>query len=431
MNSHNSSPRATQEAEVQVLGSLLLDANVISEVAGRLVPADFEDPRHALIFGTMLRLEEKNQPVTVAAVADALGGRLDRAGGVSYLHHLWGQPATTANVAHHAGLIRRQRQRRDLVRIGGEAVRVARDGTDDLPGAVDGLVDQLLALTQDPTAGQMISLRDELGPALKAAEDASRGGTDAAGLRTGFSELTAIIGGLKPGNLILLAARPSMGKSAAAMNVAGSVLSATDKTVLVFNLEMSARELTYRLIAAEADLDAHRLMRGRLADTEWHRACQTCGEVGPRAERLRVLDQCYLTPAIMRAHLRRETRKSDVGLVIVDYIQLMTSGLKRENQNVEVAAISRSLKILARDFNVPILALSQLNRAIENRNDQLPRLADLRDSGSLEQDADIVIFIHRAEGSETAKFIVAKQRNGPKGTIELKWNAKSVRFSNA
>jgi replicative DNA helicase len=379
----------------------------------------------------MLRLQEKGEPITVPAVADALGAHLDSVGGIGYLHELWGHPATAANVVHHAGLVRRQRQRRDLIRIGSEAVRMARDGIDDLPSAIDSVVDQLLSVTHDPAAGQMVGLREQLAPAFKAAEEASRGSTEAAGLRTGFSELNAIIGGLKPGNLILLAARTSMGKSAMAMNIAQAVLGSTDRSVLVFSLEMSAGELTYRLIAAEGDLDARRLMHGRLTNDEWTHFAQTCSEIGPRAERLRVLDQGHLTPAIMRAHLRREMRRTQVGLVIVDYIQLMASGKKRENQNVEVSAISRGLKILARDFHVPILALSQLNRAIENRTDQLPRLADLRDSGSLEQDADLVIFIHRKDDSETAKIIVAKQRNGPKGTIELRWNAKAVRFTNA
>lgn len=422
---------AAQEAEAEVLGALLLDSSAISEIAGRLSPADFADRAHGRIFEAMLRLEEKGAPITVPVVADALGEDVADMGGIEYLHTLWGQPATAANIVHHANLIRRQRQRRDLIRLGGEAVRVARDGVDDLPAAVDRLVDELLATVYDPSSGQMISLRDELGPAFKASESASRGDAEACGLRTGFSELNAIIDGLKPGNLILLAARPGMGKSAAAMNIAWSVLSSTDRSVLVFSLEMSARELVYRVVAADGSLDAHRLMRGKLNAEEWTRFAQTCSGAGSRAERLRVLDQGHLTPAILRSHLRRESRRAKVGLVVIDYLQLMASGQRRENQNAEISAISRSLKILARDFQVPILALSQLNRAIENRRDQMPRLADLRDSGSLEQDADIVIFIHRAEGSETAKFIVAKQRNGPKGTIELKWNAKSVRFSNA
>lgn len=416
------------EAEVEVLGALLLDASAIGEIAGRLSPADFANPAHARIFEAMLRLEEQGTPITVPTVADAMGHRLPEVGGVEYLHELWGHPATAANIAHHAHLVQRQRQRRDLIRIGSAAVRAARDGIDDLPGTVDRIVDQLLSVTQNPAAGQMVSLREELGPAFRAIEEASRGGSATSGLRTGFARLDGIIGGLKPGNLILLAARPSMGKSALAMNVATAVVGSTDRTILAFNLEMSARELTCRLVAAEGGLDTHRLMRGRLTGEEWRSLAETCNTVGPLAERLRVLDQCYLTPAILRAHLRRELRQADVGLVIVDYIQLMASGQKRENQNVEVAAISRGLKVLARDFNVPILALSQLNRGIENRVDQLPRLADLRDSGSLEQDADIVLFIHRDEGSEIAKLVVAKQRNGPKGTIELRWDPKSVRF---
>ena len=376
-------------------------------------------------------LEEKGTPISVLAVADALGRDISEIGGIEYLHALWGRPATAANIVHHANLIRRQRQRRDLIRLGGEAVRVARDGVDDLPGAVDRLVDELLATVYDPSSGQMLSLRDELGPAFKASEDASRDGSEACGLRTGFSELNAIIGGLKPGNLILLAARPGMGKSAAAMNIAWAVLNSSDRAVLVFSLEMSARELVYRVVAADGDLDAQRLMRGRLTKEEWMRFAHTCSATSPRAERLRILDQGHLTPAILHSHLRRESRRAKIGLVVIDYLQLMASGQRRENQNTEVSAISRNLKILARDFQVPILALSQLNRAIENRQGQMPRLADLRDSGSLEQDADIVIFIHRDDASETAKFIVAKQRNGPKGTIELKWSAKSVRFSNA
>lgn len=424
---HNS----THEAEVQVLGALLADTNAIAEVADRLAAVDFLDPAHAKIYAAMLRLFEKNQPITNTTVADSLGKDLDDVGGTDYLHKLWCYPPAAAHLVDHAALIRKKRQRRDLIRIGKEAVRVASDENDDLPETIDNLVEQLLFISYDPANGQMASLRDELGPAFKAAEEASRGGTDAAGLSTGFACLDTIVGGMKPGNLVLLAARPSMGKSAMAMNIAMSVVGDTNRTALVFNLEMNARELTYRVVAAEGNLDAQRMMRGKLDGNEWARFGDACNAIEPRAEHLRVLDQCYLTPAIMRAHMRREMRKADVGLVVVDYLQLMASGQRRENQNVEVAAISRGLKILSRDFNVPILALSQLNRGIENRSDPLPRLADLRDSGSLEQDADCVIFIHRDEGSDTAKVIVAKQRNGPKGMVELGWDDKSIKFFDA
>jgi len=429
MKSDSQSP--AHEAEVQVLGALLADANAIHEIAAGLAAADFLDPAHSKIYAAMIRLAIKNNPITVTTVANALGNHLDGVGGTDYLHMLWCYPATALHLADHAALIRGLRKRRDLVRICKEGIRVASDDTNELPEAIDGLVEQLLSVSCNPTAGQMVDLRDELGPAFTAAEEASRGSMEASGLSTGFVSLDAIIGGLKSGNIVLLAARPSMGKSAMAMNIAASVVGGTDKTVLIFNLEMNARELTYRLVAAEGDLDTQRMMRGKLDGNEWVRFGDACNAIEPRADRLRVLDQCYLTPAIMRAHMRREMRRADVGLVVVDYLQLMASGQRRENQNVEVAAISRGLKILARDFNVPILALSQLNRGIENRSDQLPRLADLRDSGSLEQDADCVIFIHRDESSDTAKIIVAKQRNGPKGTIDLLWDAKSIKFRDA
>ena len=418
----------THDTEVQVLGALLADTSAIYEIMVGLAAADFLDPSHAKIYAAMLRLAEKNKPTTVTTVANALGHHLDSVGGTDYLHMLWCYSATALHLTDHAALIRGQRKRRDLVRICKEGIRVAGNDSNELPETIDGLVEQLLSISHDPTTGQMVDLRDELGPAFKAAEQASRGNTEASGLSTGFVSLDAIIGGLKSGNIVLLAARPSMGKSAMAMNIAASVVGSTEKTVLIFNLEMSARELTYRLVAAEGDLDTQRMMRGKLDGNEWGRFGDACNAIEPLADRLRVLDQCYLTPAIMRAHMRREMRRADIGLVVVDYLQLMASGRRRENQNVEIAAISRGLKILSRDFNVPILALSQLNRGIENRSNPLPRLADLRDSGSLEQDADCVIFIHRDENSANAKIIVAKQRNGPKGTIELHWDAKSIKF---
>jgi replicative DNA helicase len=431
-NPDNSS-QVAQEAESRLIGQIFGDNKALEEVVGILFPSDFSNSEYAEIFAAMINLEKKNQPITSLSVVEELGQQADRIGGIDHLEALQCYGAVSIRTPRqYAEMIRRQRQRRDMIRIGRALVSTGLEGPTDTTEAAESAIDQLLQMTHDPDSGNMVALYDHLAPAITAAEDAARGGTESSGVSTGFRDIDAIMGGLRPGNLILIAARPGVGKSALSMNIAANVAEHTTKTVLVFNLEMSARELVYRLVADRADLCAQRLMRGKLKSDEWPAAIAACASASDMSKRIMVLDQSYLTPAILRAHLRKEMRKRDVGLVVVDYIQLMSSGMKRENQNVEVSNISRGLKVLARDFSVPIIALSQLNRAVEGRSEGVPRLSDLRDSGSLEQDADAVIFIHKEEEhSAEANIILAKQRNGPKGRIVLSWDAKSIRFRNA
>jgi len=431
INPDNSS-QVAQEAESRLLGQIFGDNKVIDDIVGFLTPSDFTNSEYSEIFAAMLNLERKNQPITSLSVVEELGNNADRIGGIDHLEILQCYGAVSVRTPRqYAEMIRRQRQRRDLIRIGRSMVASGLEGTEGAMQATEAFIDELLQLARDPDQGNMVSLYDHLAPAIAAAEDAAAGGRDSSGISTGFRDLDAIIGGLRQGNLVLIAARPGVGKSALAMNIAANVAESTDKTVLVFNLEMSARELVYRLIADRSDVCAQRLMRGKMSPEEWQRSIAACASASSMTKQMMVLDQSHLTPAILRAHLRREMRKRNVGLIVVDYIQLMSSGMKRENQNVEVSAISRNLKVLARDFNVPIIALSQLNRSVEGRSEGIPRLSDLRDSGSLEQDADIVLFIHKEEHASEASIIVAKQRNGPKGRIVLSWDAKSIRFRNS
>lgn len=404
-----------KEVENQVLAAVLADPSVLSDLT-MISQHDFTGV-NSKIYNAFLYLDSKGEHINPTSVAVAAGVDYSVTAAL-----LTTEPSADSAVSG-ANLLAKARKITELSQIGRDLVMNATLST-DLEASIDSAVSRLLDLTINASAGSMVSL-DQAFHSSVAASQALMLGQESL-VKTGFAGIDQILA-MMPGDLVLLAARPSVGKSALSMNIATNVAQA-GKRVLVFNLEMSLHQLTTRIIAGYGEVAASRMLRGSVSSQEIGRMINICADNVEWAQRVRILDQSGLSPAVLRGHLRREQRKGEIGLVVVDYIQLMRSGEKTQNANAEVSAISRSLKCLAKDFSVPILALSQLSRDIERRSNPRPMLSDLRDSGSLEQDADAVVFIERPDKGEQAEIIVAKQRNGPLGSAFLRFDQGAVRF---
>jgi len=401
------------EAERNLIGGIICAGS--SADARDLVPPDcISEPFLRKAYEAIIVVEDSGQPVTPVSVADAIGADVK-----ADAELLESMAITGAFVQDYARKLAKLNKRVRIAAAGKELQVIAKK-RGDLDAELDSFVGRLADLSRNASHQDAVGVGSAMIDAVSAAQEATEG------VATGYPDLDSILGKLRKGQSIVLAARPGIGKSALAMNIAANVI--REKVAVVFSLEMSARELTYRVIASEANCDGARMIRGRMSPAEWSHIMDVCNRVQPMFERLRVVDRSALTPAMVRGHLRRESLRHEIGLVVVDYMQLMASGHKRESQNVEVSQISRAMKNMARDFDVPILSLSQLSRGIETRSDQRPKLSDLRDSGAIEQDADVVLFIHRPDNSDSAQIIVAKQRNGPQGVCNLNWNGRSMKF---
>lgn len=438
-----------EEAAVSVLGSVLLDNSALDRIA-TLKPADFADRSHRLIFEQMQRLAEAREPVDVITLATALSkaGTLDgisglsRKGemerGVDYLSYLSNASASAIAVKHHAGIVRDRARARELMEVASEMHRAASDGDyDDADTLLEGAAESVLALTQQAASRSMAPLSAAMREAVEQVRAAYERGDALAGLSTGFDEIDRLTGGLEGGQFIILAGRPAMGKTGLGINLATNVAKAGGVTVAVFSLEMGASELAKRVMSSEGRIDAGALKTGVLAQGDIDRMLQTVKVDG--ALPLYIDD----TPAVGLAHIRAECRRlmSDkarppLGLVVIDYLQLMTGNTKG-NREQEISGIARGLKGLAKALSVPVVALSQLSRKCEDRADKRPQLADLRESGAIEQDADVVAFVYRDDyynddSAEPgiAEVIFAKNRSGATGTAKLKWTGKWTRFDN-
>ena len=437
-------PPHSLEAEQSVLGGLLLDDRAWDDVADRLEPADFYRPAHRLIFEVMRELAGDTQPIDVVTVSEAIRtrGLLEKSGGVAYLAELAEATPTASNVRAYAGIVAELAARRQVV------------------GAVTGIAETVLA-PGNRTSAELLKaaeravfaiaergLRDggpePIGPHLDAAEQRIRrlaqGGGGLTGLATGFADLDERTAGLQPADLVVVAGRPSMGKTALAVNIAEHALLADPddrRPVLVFSLEQPAEQLTLRLLSSLGALQYDQLRRGRLAEDDWPRLAAAIKQLS--GQPLYIDDAPALTPNALRARARRVTRAAGPAkLIIVDYLQLMRTHGEPENRTLEIAEMTRALKALAKEMQCPLVALSQLNRSLESREDKRPRMSDLRESGAIEQDADVILFIYRDEvyDPETtrkgiAELIIAKQRNGPIGTVELRFTGTRMKFESS
>jgi len=431
-------PPQNLEAEESVLGAMLLSPAAVGTVSEILAASDFYRESHAKFFRAALALWGKGEPVDAITLANELDERseLEGVGGQARVAELAALVPSTSNVEHYARIVKEMATLRGLVRVGQEITRLGQER----PGEVTDLVDRaeqiVFELGQQRITSDFAHIETLLKESFERITQLYEAGVEITGIPSGFRELDLLTSGFQPGNLVILAARPSMGKSALGLCMAANLGVRHEIPVALFTLEMSKSEVTQRMMCSEAKVESQRLRTGRLAPDDWPRLTAACDRLMKAP--IYVDDTGSTTIMELRSKSRRlKSREPSLGLIVVDYIQLMTTGAKAENRVQEVSEISRALKVLARDLEVPILAMSQLSRAVEGRHDKRPLLSDLRESGSLEQDSDLVVFIYRDEyylGEESdqqgiAEVILAKHRNGPTGTTKLSFLRRYAKFA--
>ncbi|MFN2609803.1 MAG: replicative DNA helicase [Actinomycetota bacterium] len=430
-------PPHNLEAEESVLGACLLSREAIADVLEILDEADFYKPANSEIFIAILELYGKGEPVDAVTLADELTRRdsIESVGGKPYLFTLVQSVPTPGSAAHYARIVEEHALLRRLIEASHEISDIAFGVPEDVDQAIDQSEDLIYKVSQRRNSSDFQALRDLLAENMEMVEKLYERGSSITGLPTGFAELDTLTAGLQPSNLIIIAARPAMGKSAFSVSIAQHVAVEEQVPVVIFSLEMSKNELVQRLMCSEARVDSNRLRRGALQDSDWPKLSHALGKLAEAP--IFIDDTANVTIMEMRAKCRRLKSKHGLGLVIVDYLQLMQPLKRTDNRVQEVADISRNLKLLARDLDIPVIAISQLSRNLEHRTDKRPVLADLRDSGSLEQDADLVMFIYRDEvyNPDTsqkgiAEIMLSKHRNGPIGKIDLAFLEHYTKFAN-
>ncbi len=433
-------PPQNLDAEESVLGGMMLSPAAIAAVSEVLSPdgGEYYRESHAKIYRAALALYAKGEPVDAITLVDELDerGELEDVGGKVRVHELAALVPASANAGHYAQIVKEAATLRGLIRVGGEISRLGWERPGETPELVDRAEQILFELSQEKATSEFSHIETLLKESFERITQLYESGTDVTGVPSGFRDLDRITSGFQEGNLIVIAARPSMGKSALGLGVAANLAVRKNVPVALFTLEMSKAEVTQRLMCSEAKVESQRLRTGKLSADDWPRLTAACDKLAKAP--VYVDDTGSITMMEIRSKARRlKAKHPDLGLIIVDYLQLMTSGTTVENRVQEVSQISRSLKVLARDLDVPIVALSQLSRAVEQRHDKRPILSDLRESGSIEQDADIVMFIYRdeyynAEESDQqglAEVAVAKHRNGPTDTVKLSFLKRYAKFS--
>jgi replicative DNA helicase len=416
---------------------MMLSPGAIGAVSEVLDAGDFYRESHAKIYRAALSLYARGEPVDAITLVDELGerGDLDHAGGRERIHELAALVPASANAGHYGKIVREMATLRGLIRVGGEVARLGWERPGDAQELVDQAEQIVFELSQSRVASEFSHIEALLKESFERITALYEAGEDITGVPSGYRDIDRLTGGFQPGNLIIVAARPSMGKSALALGMAANLGVRAQIPVAMFTLEMSKSEVTQRLMCSEAKVESNRLRTGKLAVDDWPRLTAACDKLAKAP--IYVDDTGSITMMEIRAKARRlKTQEPTLGLIIVDYLQLMTSGASVENRVQEVSQISRQLKVLARDLDVPVLAMSQLSRAVEQRHDKRPILSDLRESGAIEQDADLVFFIYRDEyyNEESdqqglAEVICAKHRNGPTGSEKLSFLKRYAKFA--
>lgn len=429
-------PPNNLEAEQSVIGSMLLDKNAISTVSEILKGEDFYKDAHHVIFDAIIELFDKDEPADIVTVVDSLRdkGKLDAVGGITYLTNLVSSVPTTANVKYYAKIVEDKSTLRKLIKSSSEVMDKCYS-SEDVPDVIEKAEKDIFNISQKKTIHDFEPMSSLLERGFNEIERLYKNKGAVTGVPSGFPELDSKTSGFQKGDLILIAARPSMGKTAFALNIAQYAGTRDNRTVAMFSLEMSKEQLAQRMLCSEANIDMLKLRTGNLEEDDWVRLAKSAGPLA--SARIYIDDTPAISVTEMRSKCRRLKIENGLDLIIVDYLQLMQSRGKTENRQQEVSDISRSLKALAKEMDVPVIALSQLSRAPEARTDHRPMLSDLRESGSIEQDADIVMFLYRDEyyNKETdkkniAEVIISKQRNGPTGTVELAFIGKYTKFGN-
>lgn len=427
-------PPCDIQAEMCLLASMMLDKDILGQVVQIVTREDFFQADHEIIFDCLIRLYEDDVSIDAVILRNALDkrGLLEEIGGTAYLAQILNTVPSAAHGCHYACIVREKAVLRRLIAASNDIVREAYSPHEQADIVLDRAEKRIFEIAQKKVGGAMVAMEDVLHEVFEMIE--SRGQR---GIETGFFELDEMLNGLQAGEMVILAARPSMGKSALAMNIVEHVAGDSRLPCAVFSLEMSRQQLAQRLLCSRAQLDSHKLRKGLLQSHEYAHLANVVGELAKAP--VWIDDSPQLTPLALRAKARRLKMQHDVKLIVVDYLQLMDNP-GPESRQQQISEISRAIKGVARELDVPVLALSQLNRQSEGRDGHRPRMSDLRESGSLEQDADVVMLLHREDyyrmaepdfqPDNIAELIVAKQRNGPTGTVKLTFLNKSVRFEN-
>jgi len=437
----NKLPPQNVEAEQSVLGSLMIDKNAIIKIADLINPEDFYKNTHGKIFDAMLYLYEHHEPIDILSLSNRLNetGELDGIGGHSYLASLANTVPTAANVIHYAKIVEKKAVLRKLIDNASQIIENSYNETEEVDKILDNAEQKIFAVSQKHVRQDFSPIKPALEEAFDRIDELHKNKGKLRGIPTGFTDLDNILAGLQKSNLIILGARPSVGKSSLAMDIARHAATREKVSVGIFSLEMSKDEMIDRLICAEANIDLWKLRTGKLSSTGENDDFSRIGHaMGILSESpIFIDDTATLNVMEMRTMARRLQAEHGLGLIIIDYLQLIEGRGKTDNRVQEVSEISRSLKGLARELNIPIVALSQLSRGIESRQDQKPKLSDLRESGSIEQDADVVLFIYRedrvkksTENKNIADILVSKHRNGPIGEVKLYFNEQCTSFKN-
>jgi replicative DNA helicase len=431
-------PPQNIEAEQAVLGAMLIKKEAIAEVSQLLKPADFYREAHRIVYETMLELFNKNEAVDLITVTEQLrkNDLLEKAGGIAFVTSLANAVPTAANVEYHARIVEEKAQLRNLINSATEIAGMAYEASDDITDVMDKSEKMILEVAARQNSGSFVPIKEILMDTFSKIEKLYETKGGITGLPSGFKDLDKLTSGLQPSDLILVAARPSMGKTAFTLNIAQHVAVHENKSVAFFSLEMSKEQLVQRMLCSEGGIDSQRLRVGELEENDWEKLINAADRLS-RAP-IYIDDTAGITVMELRSKARRLKAEHDLQLIVIDYLQLMQgrSSKNSDNRQQEISEISRSLKALARELNVPVIALSQLSRSVESRQVKKPMLSDLRESGSLEQDADIVMFLYRedyydpeTEHKNITDVIIAKHRNGPVDTVQLFFHKQFTKFA--
>lgn len=427
-NEQQRTPPHNIEAEQAVLGAIFLEPEAMAQASEILLPNDFYRAAHQRIFQVMVQLSDRGEPIDVVTVTTALQNArlLEEIGGVSYLTDLANAVPTAANVGYYAKIVEEKALLRRLIRTATDIVTESFTKEDEVEEVLSEAEKNILEVSNRKNAGAFKNIKDVLIDVYDNIEQLHQNDGDVTGIPTGFRDLDKITSGFQRNDLIIVAARPSVGKTAFALNIAQNVAIKTDENVAIFSLEMGADQLVNRMLCAEGNIDAQRLRTGHLEPDDWGKLTMAMGSLSNAG--IFIDDSPGIRVNEIRSKCRRLKQEHGLGMILIDYLQLIqgSGASAKENRQQEVSEISRSLKGLARELNIPVIALSQLSRGVESRQDKRPMMSDLRESGSIEQDADIVGFLYRddyydqeSEKQNIIEIIISKQRNGPVGTVEL------------
>ncbi len=428
-------PPQDDDAEQCVLGAMLLSKDAIADVIEVLRGSDFYRPAHELVYDAIVDLYARGEPADQITVSGVLGrsGDLARVGGPTYLHTLAALVPVAANASYYAGIVREKAILRRLVNAGTKVVQLGYAGEGQVDDVVDQAQAEIYSVTDRRVSEDYVPLSELMELTIDELEAISNRDGAMSGVPTGFSDLDELTNGLHPGQMVIVAARPAIGKSTLALDFARSAAIRHNLATVIFSLEMGKTEITMRLLSAEARVPMHHMHSGQMSDDDWNKLVRKMGEVSEAP--LFIDDSPNLTMMEIRAKARRLKQRHDLRLIIIDYLQLMTSAKKVESRQVEVSEFSRQIKLLAKELEIPVVAIAQLNRSSEQRTSKRPLLSDLRESGALEQDSDLVILLHREDAYEKdssrpgeADLIVAKNRNGPTRDIVLAFQGHYSRF---